>query len=99
LCDRALRAIENQNGELQLISGKVLKLKARSLWLSANLSNSKLSNSIIQSTSLLTDEQVREIKVLLQERKLSIKEIAELYDVSKWTVRDFKRGNSWRDVF
>ena len=52
-----------------------------------------------RSWSKLTVEQVREIKVLLQERKLSIKEIAELYDVSKWTIRDIKRGNSWRDVF
>lgn len=48
--------------------------------------------------SKLTIEQVKEIKVLLQERKLSIRKIAELYDVSKWTIRDIKRGHSWRDV-
>ena len=48
--------------------------------------------------SKLTVKQVSEIKALLRERRLSVREIAELYGVSKWTIRDIKRGHSWRDV-
>ncbi|VEP13401.1 conserved hypothetical protein [Hyella patelloides LEGE 07179] len=66
---------------------------------------SKVTGYIANSTAKirryrtkLTAEQVKEIKVLLRERKFSIREIAELYDVSKWTIRDIKRGHSWRDI-
>lgn len=77
----------------------IQKIKYGKAWRKVTGYDGTSGQQVRRSWSKLTVEQVREIKVLLQERKLSIKEIAELYDVSKWTIRDIKRGNSWRDVF
>ena len=43
----------------------------------------------------LTLEQVREIRVLLKENKLSQRAIAEKFDVSRRTVGFISRGERW----
>lgn len=77
----------------------IRKIKYGKAWRKVTGYDGESGQPVRRHHSKLTVEQVREIKVLLQERKLSLKEIAELYDVSKWTIRDIKRGHSWRDVF
>ena len=82
------------------VSDKTIrKIKYGKAWRKITGYQNDFEQPVRRSWSKLTVEQVREVKVLLRERKLSIKEIAELYHVSKWTIRDIKRGNSWRDVF
>lgn len=75
------------------------KIKYGKAWRKVTGYTSSSTAKIQRSWSKLTIDRVKEIKVLLQERKLSIQEIAKLYDVSKWTIRNIKRKNSWRDVF
>lgn len=76
----------------------IQKIKYGKAWRKVTGYHNISRQPVRRNWSKLTVERVREIKVLLRERKLSIKEIAELYDVSKWTIRDIKRGHSWRDV-
>ena len=77
----------------------IRKIKYGKAWRKVTGYQDDSRQPVRRSWSKLTVDRVREIKVLLRERKLSMKEIAELYDVSKWTIRDIKRGNSWRDIF
>ena len=76
----------------------VQKIKYGKAWRKVTGYNITSQRKVRRYCSKLTVEQVREIKVLLRGRKLSLREIAELYDVSKWTIRDIKRGHSWRDI-
>jgi len=47
---------------------------------------------------ILTECQVREIRVLLQEGKLSCKRIGDMYGVTGHTIYDIRRGKNWRHI-
>lgn len=46
----------------------------------------------------LTEEQVREIKSLLREGRLFMREIAEMFNVSVSNIEHIKYGNSWTHI-
>ncbi len=48
--------------------------------------------------SVLDEEKVREIKVLLMEGELTLTEIGRRYGVSDNSIRNIKLGKSWRNV-
>ena len=50
------------------------------------------------SRAKLTEEDVKQIKKLLYEKKLSQKEIAELFNVNRVTITDISSGRSWTSV-
>lgn len=46
----------------------------------------------------LTEEQVKEIKFLLRDTKLSANKIGKRYGVSFWTIGDIRCGRTWKHV-
>lgn len=47
---------------------------------------------------ILTEDDVREIRVLLENGKYTQLEIGEMYGVSNFAICDIKRGRSWKEV-
>lgn len=48
--------------------------------------------------SKLTDEQVREIKILIAKSKLTLKYIAKQYNVSITIINFIKSGKTWKHI-
>lgn len=48
--------------------------------------------------SKLNESQVRDIKIMLRDTKITHKKIAEAYGVSKETIDDISRGKNWKHV-
>lgn len=50
------------------------------------------------SKTKLDENQVVKIRDLLIERKLTYRQIAEIFNVSYWTVRNINNGKTWNHV-
>lgn len=50
------------------------------------------------SRHVLTEDEVREIKILLKEKKLLQKEIAKIYKISEITISNIKLNKRWKYV-
>jgi DNA-binding transcriptional regulator YiaG len=51
-----------------------------------------------QGSHKLTEKDVKEIKSLLREEKLSQRKIAKLYNVSQYTICKIKTGKTWKHL-
>lgn len=58
----------------------------------------KVMRTCNHGTQKLTPEQVREIKQLLKDGNLLIKQIANQYDVERRTITEIKHGRNWRHI-
>jgi len=48
--------------------------------------------------SLLTEQEVLEIKILLKSNRLTFEKIAQLYGISVGAIEKIFTGRSWKDV-
>lgn len=50
------------------------------------------------ASSKLTERAVRDIKITYQKKKISYKELAEIFDVGKTTIAHIVNGRTWRHI-
>ena len=46
----------------------------------------------------LSDSEIHDICKLLEEARLSNKEIGDIYNVNKYTIQDIRRGSTWKKI-
>lgn len=73
-------------------SERMIEAHANGLYIDAHLRGSDASNST------LLEEEVMEIRDLLIEGQLTIKEIGDLFGVTDSTVYSIRRGDNWKHV-
>lgn len=85
-----------------MINNIVIKVSGKTIGV---LSDMKISNKTYDKVYelkadcvKLNEEQVREIKQLLREGKLSHNMIAKRYDISRRAITNINTGLSWRHV-
>lgn len=90
----SLRDIADKFGVCQDSIGRIRNGKT---WnhVGEDLSNNKHSN---KGSSKLTESEVREIKLLLKDGKMTQNEIAEIYGVKRVTITNIKTGKSWSNI-
>jgi group I intron endonuclease len=74
------------------------KSKISNTMLSKPLENRNCLKGDHSPNSKLTEANVIEIKLLLNKKSLSCKQIAEMFKVSRATISEIKRGKNWKHI-
>jgi len=84
-----------------------LKLTNRSLHGKTHITDLKINNLKIHrkvaigskvSTAKLTEDEVKEIKYLIRQSKLTIKQIANMFNASGSMIQDIKSEKTWKHI-
>lgn len=78
---------ESQTGDKHWMYGKSISKKEK-------IRLAEMSHKMAK----LNEQKVREIKILLREGKISLIDIAKMYDITDSNVRSIKKGNTWSQV-